>query len=94
MEALLRYTAEDFTATLAADDYIARFRDAERIGGYCRSCPNYGHSWDCSPFGFRVEEYLAGYDSVLLVAIKITPQTRDLPITDATALICPERIRL
>lgn len=89
-----RYTAEDFTATLPADDYIARFRDAERIAEYCRSCPNYGRSWGCPPFEFRVEEYLAGYDSVLLVATKITPQTRDLPITDATALIRPERIRL
>lgn len=94
MDSPLRYTAEDFTATLPADDYIARFRDAERIEGYCRSCPNYGRSWGCPPFGFRMEEYLAGYDSALLVATKISPQTRNLPITDATALIRPERIRL
>lgn len=90
----LRYTAEDFTAALAADDYIARFRDAERIGAYCRSCPNYGRSWGCPPFGFSVEEYLAGYDSVLLVATKITPRIRNLPIAEAAAMIRPERIRL
>lgn len=71
-----------------------RFRDAERIGAYCRSCPNYGRSWGCPPFGFSVEEYLAGYDSVLLVATKITPRIRNLPIAEAAAMIRPERIRL
>ena len=94
MDSSLGYTAEDFTVTLPADDYIARFRDAGRIGGYCRSCSNYGRSWGCPPFGFSVEEYLAGYDSVLLVATKITPQTGNLLIADATELVRPERVRL
>lgn len=44
MDFSLRYTAEDFTATLPAGEYVARFRDGERIGGYCRACPEYGRS--------------------------------------------------
>ena len=36
----LDYTARDYTASLPAADFIARFRDAERIAGYCRACPN------------------------------------------------------
>ncbi len=86
MNSSLRYTAADPTATLPADDCTARFRDAERIGGHCRFHPDYGRGWGCSPFGFRAEEeYLAWYDSMLLGSTKITPQTCNLPITDATA---------
>ena len=34
MDSSLRYTARDLTAELPAAEYIARFRDAGRIGGY------------------------------------------------------------
>ena len=53
------YLARDFVVTLPAADYIARFRDADRIAGYCRTCPNYGQSWGCPPFDFDAEEYLS-----------------------------------
>ncbi len=88
------YYAEDFTVVLSAADYIARFRDAERIEGYCRTCPNYGCSWGCPPFEFDVEAYLAGYATALLIATRITPTANDLPISASRQLICPERERL
>ncbi|WP_295912602.1 DUF2284 domain-containing protein [uncultured Alistipes sp.] len=94
MDFSLPYTAEDFTATLPAADYIACFRDAERIGGYCRSCPNYGRSWGCPPFGFSVEAYLSGYATALITATKIVPAERDIPFSEAKQLILPERRRL
>ena len=53
MDHSFRYTARDFTAELPAAAYVARFRDAERVGGYCRECGNYGRSWGCPPFGFE-----------------------------------------
>ena len=94
MDFSLRYTARDFTAELPAAEYIARFRDAERIGGYCRECPNFGRSWGCPPFGFDVEEYLSGYASALLVATKIVPEEPGIPLSEARRLILPERRRL
>lgn len=66
---------EDFTTELAAADYVARFRDAERFGACCRACPRYGRQWACPPFGFDVEEYLAAYPTALLIATKIVPAT-------------------
>ena len=60
MEQTLRYRAEDFSATLPLADYLARFRDAARIGGYCRSCPRYGATWACPPFEFEVESLFEG----------------------------------
>ena len=89
----LDYTARDYTASLPAADFIARFRDAERIAGYCRACPNYGRSWACPPFGFDLEEYLSGYATALIVATKITPAREGLPFSEAGRLIRPERVR-
>ena len=49
---------------LALEDYIARFRDRERVEGYCRECMNFGRKWSCPPFGdegplagFSMEDY-------------------------------------
>lgn len=89
----LDYTARDYTASLPAADFIARFRDAERIAGYCRACPNYGRSWACPPFDFDLEEYLSGYATALIVATKITPAREGLPFSEAGWLIRPERVR-
>ena len=86
MEQTLRYRAEDFSATLPLADYLARFRDAARIGGYCRSCPRYGATWACPPFEFEVESLFEGRTTALIIATRITP---------AEALPCrhPERVR-
>lgn len=94
MERAADYLAEDFTASIAAGDYLARFRDAERFGACCRACPNYGRSWGCPPFDYDVAERIGRYRSVLLVATKITPAIASLPLAASQALIRPERIRL
>ena len=89
MDISLPYTARDFSAELPAADYIARFRDAERIGDYCRACPNYGRSWGCPPFGFSVGRYLSGYATALLTVTKIVTQKQGLAYV-GTCLHCPE----
>lgn len=94
MDFPIRYTAEDFTAELPVADYIARYRDAERFIGYCRECPNFGHSWGCPPFEYDVEQLLSRYRTALLVATKITPAESGRPLSDAAGLIRPERMRL
>jgi len=90
----LNYRAEDFTASLSAADYTARFRDAERFLACCRACPNFGRSWSCPPFDCDLAELLGRYRSVLLIAVKITPAAAGLPISASRALIRPERIRI
>ena len=90
----LTYRTEEQSRSLAAADYIDRFRDADRFIGFCQSCPNYGRSWGCPPFGFDVEARLRSYRRVLLVATRITPTEPGLPIDLSRPLIRPERIRL
>jgi predicted metal-binding protein len=90
---MIDYSVEEFTASIAVDEYIRRFRDVATIGG-CHSCDNYGRSWGCPPFDFDVEERLRQYDEVQLIALKITPKESALPIAVAQELILPERKQL
>lgn len=46
------------------------------------------------PFGFDVGEYLSGYASALLIATKIVPEERGIPLSESKRLILPERLRL
>lgn len=85
------YTAQDFTASLPAADYIALYRDAKRVAACCRACPNYGHTWACPPFDFDMEEYLSGYRTALIIATKVTPLRHDLPLSESENLLQPER---
>ena len=91
---MIEYSLDEFAVSIAVDDYIRRFRDAETIGGYCRGCENYGKSWGCPPFDFDVEERLRKYKNLLLIATKITPKEQGLPISATQELILPERKRL
>ena len=91
MEQTLRYRAEDFSATLPLADYLARFRDAARIGGYC---PRYGATWACPPFEFEVESLFEGRTTALIIATRITPAEAGAPLAAAREVIRPERLRL
>lgn len=94
MTSMPNYRARDFSTTLPVADYIDRFRDAGRFIGYCRECPNFGKSWGCPPFDYDVERLLRRYRMALLVATIITPAEGGRPLSDAGALIRPERERL
>ena len=48
----MNYTVSTKQATIAADEFISRYRDVERIRQYCLQCPGYGTSWGCPPFDF------------------------------------------
>lgn len=88
------YRVERFTADIAVDDYIRGFRDESRFLGLCRQCPNYGKSWGCPPFGFDAEAELRRYRYAHLIAVKIIPEEKDIPIGEVQKLILPERMRL
>ena len=90
----MEYRTEEFAAELPVADYVARFRDPERIMGYCRECGNYGRSWACPPFGFDPEAAMRRYRIALLTATKIIPLESGIPLSRSRELIRPERVRL
>lgn len=95
MDSLIHHPiVEDFSVELPVNDYIVRFRNADRFMVYCRECRNYGRSWGCPPFNYDVEPFLRQYETALLVATKITPAESGHPLSQTNLLIRPERVRL
>ena len=86
------YVTENFTANISVDEYISRFRDEKRFVEFCKQCPNYGNSWGCPPFDFDTGEFLRQYKYAYLIATKIVPIEKGIPIDKSQELIRPERI--
>lgn len=88
------YSLTYSATTIAVDDYIARFRDADRFEVCCRRCPNYGRSWGCPPFDFDVLQRITPYQSVTLLASRIVFSSSHLSFDDFNTLIRPERLAI
>lgn len=88
------YNREFIYAAIGMDDYVRRFRDAERVAGYCRDCHNYGCHWGCPPFPYSVEDELNRYREVLLVAARIYPIEPHLPMEIGMRCLWPVRLEL
>lgn len=91
---MYEYTTQYYTHAIAVEEYVARFRDAERILALCRQCPNYGKSWGCPPFDYDTDAILRKYQYVHLVAVKITPAEENIPIEKSQNLLIPERLKI
>ena len=74
------YITENFTTNISVDEYILRFRDEKRFVEFCKQCPNYGNSWGCPPFDFDTGEFLRQYKYAYLMATKIVPIEKGIPI--------------
>ena len=66
------YTLTHMVANIPLEEYVRDYRDKERFMGYCTQCGQYGKRWSCPPYNFDVDEYIAGYQQVLIIGTKIT----------------------
>ena len=67
----MKYTVTTKQATMAADEFISRYRDVERIGAFCLQCTGYGKSWSCPPFDFDPRTQSDGFSEVTLMGTTI-----------------------
>lgn len=67
----MNYSVTTKEVTIAADEFIRRYRDVERIGAYCLQCPGYGTSWGCPPFDFDPHTVSYGFKTVRLMGTTI-----------------------
>lgn len=96
---------KEFSVVCPMADYMRGFRDVSRFEEYCKVCGQYGTCWTCPPFDFDTDGYLARYENILLVAVKIdvpcqsekmselgkTDDSEMLPANDGIADIAIER---
>ena len=67
----MNYTVSTKQATIAAEEFISRYRDIERIRQYCLQCPGYGTSWGCPPFDFDPATVTDGFKTVVVTGTTI-----------------------
>ena len=94
MNKVMNYSVEEKSVALSADEYICRFRDADRFMERCRECDNYSCSWACPPFVHDVETELRQYVNVIITATKLIPERKDIPISEVFGFMHQERVRL
>lgn len=88
------YQVKDFTTNISAEEYIRRFNNSERFIKYCQECRNYGKVWACPPFSHDTIAQLRQYANLFLVATKIIPDGKDIPLTEVNRFLRPERLRI
>lgn len=90
----MNYRVTRKEATIAADEFIARYRDVERMAALCAQCPSHGNSWGCPPYAFYPETVSNGFKTVTLMGTTIefdettraectTPETSRVVATQA-----------
>lgn len=74
----MKYSVSSKQVTICADEFLRRYRDVERIHGYCLECPVYGKTWSCPPFDFDPAIVCDGFNTVTVTGttIEFDEQTR------------------
>ncbi len=67
----LIYTTEIKCVSVPLGDMFKKYYDPERFLSYCKECPSYGRVWSCPPGVPLTTEYLKGYNTIHLVAVKV-----------------------
>lgn len=75
---LMKYSVTSKQVTIGADEFIARYRDVERIRQFCLQCPGYGKAWNCPPFDFDPRNVSDGFKTVTFIGtiIEFDEETR------------------
>ena len=90
----LSYRCEKTEVTTDVASFIERFRDAERVSGYCRQCHNYGKRHGCPPFDFDPMTIIGRFTQVKVTSVKVYYQEEHLPLSKANRLLRPVTINL
>lgn len=67
----MNYTLTTQEASMAADEFVRRYRDVERFDALCTQCPSYGNMWCCPPFGCDPRTFSDGFKTVTMIATTI-----------------------
>jgi len=66
------YTLDYYHASVPVSEYLDKYVDVPAFLEACKACPNYGRIWSCPPYDFQVSDYWKKYQSLKLLAVKIT----------------------
>ena len=64
-------------------DYIKKYCDPERFMEYCQECSHYQANYSCPPFDFDALAMLRQYQTMYLLAAKVTPNPEEVALLSA-----------
>ena len=81
------FHAEVKTASLPVSRFLAEYCRPEQFCPLCHDCPDYGRVWSCPPGVPEARETLSGYQSALLIGVKVfyDPSTRAKAVSPEAA---------
>lgn len=82
------YQTEMYQAEVTMQQFIEKYRDADKFMEYCRACPNYNTRWSCPSLDFEPSERLAKYDRIHLVSVKMTYDSKTIEAANT-----PEKVK-
>lgn len=88
------YFTEIFRRRLSVKDYLSEYMDSDGCTKACKNCLQYGKRWGCPPFEFVPEELLGKYQYVEIVAVKIIPEEKNLPLSMYDEFLTPVKTGL
>ncbi len=88
------YTTEYLVRELPAEDYFSNYYFPEKFLGCCKACSNYGKVWACPPFERDTLTEMGPYSKILLIACRLTPESKEIPLSAASDFMKPERIKM
>lgn len=84
----MTYQTELYQQEVSMEEFIAKYRDADKFMAYCRACPNYNARWSCPSLSFDASEVLTKYDRIHLVGLKLIYDEETILAADT-----PEKIK-
>lgn len=65
------YNIKNSIAKIQLKDYIQKYRDADRVWGYCKACNRYNACWACPPFSYDTTAIFDKYKYAYIIASQI-----------------------
>ena len=66
------YTKSRHEAKIDVKEYLENYVDVDTFLKACKACPNFDQTWACPPYTFDVIHYWKQYESLQLLAVKMT----------------------
>ena len=96
------YHTTRYEDQISVSDFLKNYVDVPTFLGACKACPNYGRYWCCPPYSFDVIQYWQKYQTLKILACKITFSQESLARTYAKeqyqeildAVMIPEKEKL
>lgn len=67
-----------YSKTILLDELYSSHYDKEKFLGFCKECRNYNNRYSCPPFNSEMDDYLASYNFINLIAVQLIYSSEEI----------------